>query len=435
MYISGTENRTDFRSRTTKLGLHYGWIVLVLITLVVFASLGLGRFGYTSILPAMQDSMKLTNAQTGALQSWNLIGYLSMALIAGVVATRIGPRLVITVSLFVTALGMFVTGLFPSYGGAQLGRFLSGVGGAGGNVPAMALVSAWFGPRRRGLATGIAVAGSSVGLIVTGPLVPILLEVGGRNQGWRICWYVLAGMAVVVGITCGLCLRNRAEDMGLAPIGMLDSVAVDGPVGECPRQLKFFSVWRSRVLWHLATIYFAFGVSYIVYATFFVRYLVKEMNFTNVEAGRVWFTIGIISGVSGFIWGYLSDRWGRRAALLAVFALQGCSFLILGLWRDMGAVWISGAIFALTSWSIPALMAALAGDVFGPKQAPAALGLMTIVFGAGQALGPWLAGRIADASRSFAPAFAVAGLIAIVWGAGGTLLLRPKSISIRRAVT
>src|SRR5512135_2330294 len=55
---------------------HYGLVVLGLVVLAVFGSLGLARFGYTSILPAMQDALKLSNTQTGELQSWNLLGYL-----------------------------------------------------------------------------------------------------------------------------------------------------------------------------------------------------------------------------------------------------------------------------------------------------------------------------------------------------------------------
>jgi hypothetical protein len=54
--------------------LHYGLVVLALIVLAVFGSLGLARFGYTSILPAMQNGLKLTNTQAGELQSWNLLG-------------------------------------------------------------------------------------------------------------------------------------------------------------------------------------------------------------------------------------------------------------------------------------------------------------------------------------------------------------------------
>jgi MFS family permease len=152
---------------------------------------------------------------------------------------------------------------------------------------------------------------------------------------------------------------------------------------------------------------------------------VKECGRTDSDAGLIWLRIGLVSGLSGFIWGGVSDRWGRRLALLLVFASQSISFLAFGWSRDLRMIYLSAALFALTAWSIPALMAALSGDIFGPRLAPAALGLMTVVFGIGQALGPYLAGRIADAANSFSPAFLMAGLVALVIGAGGSLLLPP----------
>src|SRR5512139_2446043 len=87
--------------------------ILALIVLAVFGALGLGRFGYTSILPAMQEGLRLTNTQTGALQSWNLFGYLLTAVVAGLLAARYGPRIVISCALFVGAVGLLLTGLVP----------------------------------------------------------------------------------------------------------------------------------------------------------------------------------------------------------------------------------------------------------------------------------------------------------------------------------
>jgi MFS family permease len=177
-------------------------------------------------------------------------------------------------------------------------------------------------------------------------------------------------------------------------------------------------------LWKLAGIYFGFGFSYIIYATFFVRYLTGEAGFTRTAAGALWLQIGVLSVVGGFLWGSVSDRWGRRAALLWVFGLQGVAILLFGLSRDGWSVYLSAALFAVTAWSVPALMAALCGDLFGARLAPAALGLITMVFGLGQALGPYLAGAIADATRSFALPFLVAGVVALALGGGGSLTLQ-----------
>lgn len=416
---------------------HYAWVVLGLIILAVFGSLGLARFGYTSVLPAMQHSLALSNTQTGELQSWNLLGYLLTVVFAGVLASRFGPRRVIAVALAITGMAMIVTGAYPTFTGARWGRFWAGVGGAGANVPAMALVSAWFGARRRGMATGLGVAGSSVGLMLAGPLVPALLRHHGPD-GWRVTWHVFGALTLGIAVLCACFLRNRPSEKGLRPLGETDEPlgAASGPPGDPPAAsavrsassaLQWSLVYRSRLLWHLALVYFGFGFSYIIYSTFFIRHLVKEGGLTPEAAGVLWMNIGTLSGISGFLWGGVSDRWGRRFALMGVFLVQGTSFLALGFSHALGVIYFSATLFGLTAWSIPALMAALAGDIFGARLAPAALGLVTVVFGLGQALGPTAAGAIADATRSFAPALVLAGGVALVLGAGGAWTLpRPR---------
>jgi sugar phosphate permease len=411
--------------RATASSTRHGLAILALIVLAVFGSLGLGRFGYTSILPAMQQGLGLTNAQTGALQSWNLFGYLLAAVFAGVLAARYGPRVVISASLLVTALAMILTGLLPTLDGARVGRFLAGVGGAGSNVPAMGLVSAWFGAKRRGLAAGAAVSGSSLGLMVTGPLVPAIVN-GYGGDGWRISWYVLGGLSLGACLLCAWLLRDRPEERGAAPLGEMEAGPRQSSASDRASPLAWASVWRSRVLWHLAAVYFAFGFSYVIYATFFVRYLVGEAGFTAGSAGLLWMQIGAVSVISGFIWGGVSDRWGRRAALMGVFAVQGTAFLLFGATRALPLVYVSAGLFAVTAWSVPALMAASAGDIFGARLAPAAIGLVTLVMSVGQAVAPYLAGRIADAAHSFAPAFLAAGGVAVIMGAGGSWLLGPR---------
>jgi sugar phosphate permease len=398
--------------------LHYGWLVLAVGTLVVFGALGLARFGYTILLPPMQVALGLDNTQAGALATANLAGYLALTVIGGVLASRFGPRLVIALGLAVAALGMLLTGLAESYGAALGWRALTGIGSGASNVPVMALLSAWFAQRRRGLAAGIGVTGSSLALILLGPLVPRVLADYGQDA-WRMCWLGFSGATFVVAILALIGLRNRPADVGLQPLGgppegVSNGSATDG--------LHWGSVYRAGVVWHVGLIYVAFGFSYIIYMTFFTKYLVAEAHYTPAAAGRLFMTMGWVSLLCGLIWGWVSDAIGRKGALVIVYLIQAIAFGLFALWPSPTGLTLSALLFGLTAWSIPAIVAALCGDLLGARLAPAGLGFVTLFFGIGQALAPSAAGAVADAAGSLAPAMLLAAGVALL-GAMGSLLL------------
>ena len=179
-------------------------------------------------------------------------------------------------------------------------------------------------------------------------------------------------------------------------------------------------------MWLLGLVYLAFGFSYIIYMTFFIKRLVADGGYTREAAGRLFMVVGWVSTVCGLIWGTVSDRIGRRATLFIVYLIQAAAFALFAVWARPAGFWVSAVLFGLTAWSIPAIMAAACGDVLGARMAPAALGFITLFFGLGQAAGPSVAGAMADRSGSFAGAFLLAAGVALL-GAVGTILLRgPK---------
>ena len=400
--------------------LHYGWVVLAVGTLVVFGALGLARFGYTMVLPSMQEGLGIDNAQTGALATANLIGYLAMAVIGGVVAARYGPRVVIAAGLALAGGGMLLTGLAGGFPDAAVWRVLTGIGSGASNVPVMALLASWFATKRRGLASGIAVAGSALGLIFSGAVVPRVLSAQGED-GWRMCWFIFGGITLVLAVGSLAFLRNRPAELGLKPLGADGADTVpDHRAGG----LQWGLVYRSRTVWHLGLVYVAFGFSYIIYMTFFTKHLIGEGGYTKDAAGDLFMTMGWVSLVCGLLWGTVSDIIGRRRALIIVFLIHAAAFSLFALWRTPAGFTLSAVLFGLSAWSIPAIMAAACGDVLGPRLAPAALGLITLLFGIGQAVAPSVAGAMADASGSFVTALLLAAGVALL-GAVGALLLRP----------
>jgi len=405
---------------------HYGWIILVIGTLVVFGSLGLARFGYTVVLPAMQVGLRMDNTQAGVLATANLVGYLALSVIGGALAARYGPRIVITAGLALAGIGMLLTGLANGFAPAAAWRALTGIGSGASNVPVMGLLAAWFAPRRRGLGSGIVVAGSSVGLIVVGPLVPRILSAYGES-GWRICWYIFGGATLLLAIAGFLLLRNRPSEKGLRPLGVDAEEPASSPRSKA---LQWGLVYRSAAVWHLGLVYVAFGFSYIIYMTFFAKRLIAEGGYTQEAAGRLFMTMGWFSLLCGLIWGTVSDVIGRKRALIIVYLIHTLAFGLFALWSAPPGFTISAILFGLSAWSIPAIMAATCGDVLGSRLAPAALGFITLFFGIGQAMGPSVAGAMADAVGSLSLAFLLAGAVAFV-GAVGALLLRPTSLRHR----
>jgi len=183
-------------------------------------------------------------------------------------------------------------------------------------------------------------------------------------------------------------------------------------------------VYCSGVVLHLAAIYFTFGFSYIIFATFFAEYLQGEAGYTKEAAGRYWQAVGWLSLTCGVIWGWVSDVLGRKYGLACVCFLQGSCYAVFAVWIGPAGVMAATILFGLTAWSIPAIMAAACGDHLGARLAPAALGFLTLFMGIGQALGPFVAGVIADKTGSFSPAFLAAAVVAAIGGAGALLLKR-----------
>jgi sugar phosphate permease len=396
---------------------HYAWVVLAVGTFVVFGALGLARFGYSLLLPSMQNALNLDNSGAGILATANLSGYLVLALAGGALAARFGPRVVVSLGMTCIGVAMLFTGAVNSSFWAGMWRMLTGGGSGASNVPVMGLMSAWFGPGLRGLATGIAATGSSIALIVTGPFVPRVLAAI-PDSGWRVTWYFFGGFSLLLAVLSAVFLRNEPAQRGLGPVDSRPEASTQ------TRKLQWSLVYRSNAVWHLGAVYAAFGFSYIIYMTFFVRYLVGEAGYTGQEAGNLFMLLGWCSLVCGLLWSGLSDRIGRKNAMALVFSIHAISFALFAMWRQKAGFTLSAVLFGISAWSIPAIMAAACGDVVGHRLAPAALGFVTLFFGIGQAAGPWIAGAIADASGSFKGAFVLAACVSGL-GCIGTLLLKP----------
>ena len=404
--------------------MHYAWIVAFTGLFIVLFAHGFGRMSYSVILPYMKDALSLTYAQVGLIATGNLVGYLLSTTFGGFLASRFGPRKVISISLLVTGAGLFLTGFSHSFSFALITRLITGIGNGGCFVPTMALPAAWFVASKRGLAMGIVNIGVCLGLSLSGFLLPVCMGHFGQD-GWRYAWCLMGTGVFICAYFCYSLLRNDPREKGLGMYG------ADGPADQSPAQgATFFTALRQIVgepeIWKLTCVYVMYGFSYIIYLTFFVAYLTKEIGMSPAGAGGVFAIIGIIAIFGGLLWGLFSDAVGRRYACICVYLVLALAYALPAFLHGAVVLYLSAAMFGI-AFSVPVLMAAAAGDAVGGRLAPAALGLITLMFAAAQTLGPYAAGTIKDATGTFTYAFVLCTALALA-GALFSMLLKRKAV-------
>ncbi|HMK43388.1 MAG TPA: MFS transporter [Dissulfurispiraceae bacterium] len=401
---------------------HYSWVIVATGMLCIFACLGLGRFALGMLLPSMAASLNLTYSQMGFISTANFIGYLIAVLASGTWALRIGPRLLIAAALVIVGSSMMLVSRATDFIGALALYFATGIGSGATNVPVMALVSHWFASHVRGRAAGFIVIGSGFAIMLTGMLVPYINgELG--SEGWRMSWRILGAIVLAVALIGWKLIRGNPSEKGLARFGDEGTPAANPRMPVPPSAA---SVYREGILYHLGAIYFLFGFTYVIYVTFIVTVLVNERGFSEGAAGLFWAWIGFLSVFSGPVFGTLSDRIGRKAGLILVFAMQAAAYLLVATNLPGIFLYLSIGLFGVVAWSIPSIMAAAVADYMGSQRAGQAFGFVTFIFGFGQISGPAAAGLLAETTGSFSHSFALAAALAGVAMVLSSFMRKPR---------
>jgi MFS family permease len=388
-----------------RLPFHYGWVVAVACILTTFSCFGLARFAFAMLLPGMQEGLNLSYEQMGYLGTANFVGYLlAVAATPGFLA-RCRPRLTLGIGLALIAVTLAAMSGARTFICLLLLYLFTGFGSGLANISGVVLIAFWFRRERRGWAAGLMAVGSGLGIMFSGWVVPRLNRLEGF-EGWRLSWLLFALIVAVLALSAFILVRNTPEECGLQPVGrtaLLTSADLSSS----------YPAGSGRILLLLGLLYSAFGLTYMVYGTFFVTSLVAEHGYSEALAGRFWSWVGFFSLFSGVLFGSLSDRIGRRLGLLLVFMVQSVAYLLAGAGLGAVALMLSVFLYGITAWSVPAIMAAAVGDYLGVAKAAGGFSLITFFFAGGQVCGPAIAGMLAEYFGSFSPVFLLAALITV----------------------
>jgi len=388
----------------THRSIFYGWWVVAAFSMTTFMSTGVRHAVGPFLKPIVAD-LGLDRASFSAVIALSLFLYGVFMPLAGMALDRFSVRVVTSVGTVLLAASLVLTALvhnvwqFAAVYGVLVPLGLAGTG----PVIASGVVARWFN-KRRGTALSVLGSASMTGMSLLVPAVTWLI----LTTGWRTTYVLIAGgFLVLVLPLCLWILRDSPESMGLrADGGALNAGAATAPV----ERVSAGEALQTLAFWQLAGSFFTCGFSMSLLSAHGIPML-TDHGYSPMFAS---WAFGVLGGSSiGFtvMLGALSDRFGRRPVLAAIYAGRVFIFSGFFLIRDNPAAILAVAVLGgITMAGTGSMTSALTADIYGRFSVSSVFGLIFLVHQTGSAIGSWLAGALFETTGGYGAAFVLACL-------------------------
>ena len=323
-------------------------------------------------------------------------------IVGGLWQDHVGPRRVATVAGVVYGVsyllaGYFVSrqslaGLYASYG------VLGGVGMGMGYITPVATVTKWF-PDRRGLMTGVAVAGYGAGALIMSPFAARSIAA----RGVPLTFEILGAVYLVLVVAAAQFYRNP-------PVAAVVTAqtASDFTVGQAMRTRPFW------MLWLMLFVNVSAGIMIISQASPMAQQIA---HMTPVAAAGMVGLISIFNGAGRIFWAWMSDAIGRSRVYLLLYLIQALVLLALPRITDLTLFTALFAIVGLCYGGGFGTMPSFTADFFGSKFMGGIYGWILLAWGAAAVPSPILIAHFRQTTGRYETAIdavAIAMLLAVV---------------------
>src|SRR5690625_1123633 len=272
-------------------------------SVALLLGIGLGRFAYTPIIPALVHAGWFNESQTAYLGAANLLGYMLGAWCAHRLSLRLGERRTLILNLAVLTLSLLCCALSWGFAWYSLWRLLAGVSGGVLTVVAASAVLVRVPAARRPAISALVFTGPSVGIFASASVVPWL-----AGRGVAVVWLGAGVLAAVLFLWSWLAVWRHLEP-------------VDH--GSQTQQTKS-RIPHAAVLLVIAA-YGLGGVGGVPHALFWVDYIARELGQGLAAGSHYWMLFGVGSLLGPAFAGAIAARTGFRTALVAAFAVMAVS--------------------------------------------------------------------------------------------------------------
>jgi len=407
---------------------------------------------FTARLTAADGAYGFTASETAWVFSAGLATFAIVMVLAGRVLPRTGPRLLSVVGGLMLGAGYILGGLFGESFWVQLTciGIISGAGIGFAYVVPISVCVKWF-PDKKGLITGLAVAGFGFGATIWVKLAGSWF--GGLLNTTSVFGlpgvqsvFVIYGVALAALVLVGSVVMVNPPE-GFQPAGWTPPTseagdhegAVDFRARDMLRTPQFYMLW-------LVFMFSGIAGLMVIYCIKLFGIDVLEYNGV-VGAGAItgtamaWYAI--FNGLGRIAWGGISDKIGRKLAITVNAAVQGAVMLMayhvfVGFGHQYGFI-VAAALIGFNYGGCFALFPAITADYFGNKNVGSNYGWIFTAYGVAGLAGPLLAGYFKDAAQGAAEPsawmtpFIIAGAVCLLGAVIISLTVRPRRLPQARA--
>jgi MFS transporter, ACS family, D-galactonate transporter len=336
------------------------WVVILLCFLAIAVNY-IDRANLAVAAPEIEKALGIGPAQMGFILSGFFWTYALMQMPFGWFVDRVGARIALPLAVGWWSVFTAATAAATSVAGMFGCRLMLGVGEAGAYPSCAKLVSQWFKPSQRALATSIFDSGSRVGSALSIPVVALIIG----TMGWKAS-FIITGLIGALWIL-GWVVIYRSPAHG-DMTGETDIVP-DTRAERAADKVTWRSLFRHRTLWGMMLGFFCLNFVIYFFITWFPSYLVQTRGFSLKSLGTLGMIPALMSIPGGWIGGLVSDAlfrrgWSLTAArktcmvggmlLSSVITLSAFTSNVYLMLAFFGISYGSLAFAAASIWSLPA---------------------------------------------------------------------------------
>ncbi|PKI17841.1 YbfB/YjiJ family MFS transporter [Colwellia sp. 12G3] len=338
--------------------------ILLAGILALVVGVGVARFVFTSLLPAMlEDSISIAFA--GVLASINYLGYLSGSIFSIFIKDIHTKVKYFRIGLLLCVISSFVLGITENSILWIFARLFAGFGAAMALVVGSAVVMLKLQSTNKTKAMGIHFSGLGFSIVITDLVMRAVFYYGGD---WKDAWLILAIIGAFLSCYPAYILRFDKQ-----------------PTDEVVKHNFDKSLFSPMVIM-LILAYFTEGVGMVVQATFLPD-IVNSLDGLDGYGGYVWLAVGIAGIPSCIIWMRLAHRFGSINIMIVAMLLQIVGILIPTFSSNIVMNLISGLLFGATFIGLVALFMNFGGQL-SKKNPVFIMGAITSAYGIGQIIAP-----------------------------------------------